>query len=720
MKEETTKKTFLDEHIEPADEPRIGVFVCHCGVNIGAVVNVPSVVEYAKTLPNVVYAERNLYTCAEDGLTAIKEAIKEHKLNRVVVASCTPRTHAPLFMSACEEAGLNPYLFEFVNIRDQCSWVHMKEPKKASEKAKTLVRMGVAKASLLEPLEKVEIGVEPSALVIGAGISGITASLCIANQGFDVHLVEKEDKIGGFLRKLDELSPTNISAEEVLDSLTKKVEEHSRIKVYTSASVGSVQGYIGNYDVSVEQKNGIKKLKIGTIIVATGADVYEPHGLYSYGKYKNVITQLQLEELLKNHKIGNLKDVVMIQCVGSRGEDVSYCSRICCSVAIKNAIILKEMCPDANIVILHNDVQVYSDEHEAKYVLARDKGIRFVKYSPSQRPEVLDDEGKLVVKVYNELFGRTMKYLANLVILSTPLIQHEDAVKLSKLLKVPLGQDNFFFEAHVKLRPLDFATDGIYLCGTAHGPKDIPESVSQALGAASRALVPLVNRKVSSESIVSVIDKDICTGCGSCVHVCPYNAISLKIEDGKVISESNPLLCKGCGVCAVTCPARAIKMQGFTDGQLIAQISESIDVSLPEDEPNIVGFCCNWCSYAGADMAGVSRFQYPSNIRIIRVMCSGRVDPLHILWAFMNGADGVFVSGCHPADCHYEWGNEYAEHRIERLKGLLESAGYDPRRLRLEWVSASEGKRFADLVTEFTEQIKELGPIPIKVGGMNV
>jgi len=720
MKKEITKKTFSDERIEPVEIPRIGVFICHCGVNIGAVVDVPSVVEYVKTLPNVIHAERNLYTCADDGLTSIKTAIKEHKLNRVVVASCTPRTHAPLFMSACEEAGLNPYLFEFVNIRDQCSWVHMKEPERATEKAKDLVRMGVVKASLLEPLEKVEIGVEPSALVIGAGVSGITASLCIANQGFDVHLIEKENKIGGFLRKLDMLSPTNVSAEEVLNSLTKKVEEHPRIKVHTSAFVESIHGYIGNYDVSIKQKSGIDEFKVGTIIVATGAEVYEPNGLYGYGKYKNVITQLELEDLLKNNKTGNLKEVVMIQCVGSRGEVVSYCSRICCSVAIKNAIILKEMYPDANIIILHNDIQVYGDEREEQYVLARDKGVRFIKYSPSRRPEVFEDNGRLVVKAYNELFGREMKYPTDLVILSTPLVQHEDAVKLSQLLKVPLGQDKFFFEAHVKLRPLDFATDGIYLCGTAQGPKDISESVNQALGASSRALIPLVNKKVSSESIVAIIDKDLCTGCGSCVSVCPYNAISMKTEDGKLISESNPLLCKGCGVCAVTCPAHAIKMQGFTDNQLIAQVSEAVNVSLPEDEPNIVGFCCNWCSYAGADMAGVSRFQYPPNIKIIRVMCSGRVDPLYILWAFMNGADGVFVSGCHPADCHYVWGNDYAEHRIEKLKGLLESAGFDSRRLRLEWVSASEGKRFADLVTEFTQQIKELGSNPIKVGDMNV
>jgi heterodisulfide reductase subunit A len=286
-----------------------------------------------------------------------------------------------------------------------------------------------------------------------------------------------------------------------------------------------------------------------------------------------VITQLQLEELLKNHKTSNLKEVVMIQCVGSRGEVVSYCSRICCSVAIKNAIILKEMHPDANIVILHNDIQVYGDEHEAKYVLARDKGIRFVKYSPNQRPKVLNDDGKLVVKIYNELFGREMKYPANLVILSTPLVQHEDATKLSQLLKVPLGQDKFFFEAHVKLRPLDFATDGIYLCGTAQGPKDISESINQALGASSRALIPLVNRKVKGEAITAFVDEGLCRGCGRCIEVCEYNAIDTKeIEEGVFVATVNDVMCKGCGVCAVTCPTKAITMRYFTDKQITTML----------------------------------------------------------------------------------------------------------------------------------------------------
>ena len=706
-----------------SEVPRVGVFVCHCGTNIGGFVDVPSVVEYARTLPNVVHAERNLYTCADDGLTAIKKAIKEHKLNRVVVASCTPRTHAPLFMSACEEAGLNPYLFEFVNIRDQCSWVHMKEPKKATQKAKTLVRMGAAKASLLEPLEKIEVGVEDSAMIVGGGISGLTAANSLANQGFDVYLVEKEAGLGGMLRNLYKIFPTNQESSEAISVLTNLIKKQKRIKIFTSSTVKEVKGYIGNFDVTVTNSNTNKnaKFKVGTIIVATGAEVYEPHGLYGYGKYKNVITQLQLEKVLGEKKLGEVKNVVMIQCVGSRGQgEITYCSRICCMTAIKNAVLIKELYPEAEISILYRDIQTYGIDYEDMYRKAREIGVKFIRYTLEREPIVFEDGEKLKIKFYDKLFGREVEQSCDLIVLSTPLIQHQSGLDLSKVLRVPIGQDKFFFEAHVKLRPIDFSTDGIYLCGTAQGPKDISESVSQALGAVARALAPLMNKKVSSESIVSVIDKDLCTGCGSCVPVCPYNAISMKTEDGKLLSESNPLLCKGCGVCAVTCPAHAIKMQGFTDDQLIAQISEAVDVSLPEDEPNIVGFCCNWCSYAGADMAGVSRFQYPPNIKIIRVMCSGRVDPLYILWAFMNGADGVFVSGCHPADCHYVWGNDYAEHRIEKLKELLENAGFDPRRLRLEWVSASEGKRFADLVTEFTEHIKEMGPNPIKVGGRNV
>ena len=554
-------------------KPRIGVFVCHCGSNIAGVVDVPSVTAYAKTLTNVVHTERNLYTCADDGLRAIKTAIKEHELNRVVVASCTPRTHAPLFQSTCKDAGLNPYLFEFVNIRDQCSWVHMHEPEKATQKAKDLIRMGVARASLLEPQEEIEIDVEPSAMVIGAGVSGITCSLTIANHGFNVYLVERKTEVGGMVRSLNDLYPTNRDPQEFLKPLIERLERHERIKLYTSSIVKSVDGFVGNFDVTISHKDTEVNFKVGTIIVATGAEEFKPIGLYGYGKFDNVITQLELENALREGKLGDLENIVVIQCVGARGEAVSYCSRICCMVAIKNALILQQAYPSATIHILHNDIQVYGDEYEESYKKSREMGIRFIKYSPENCPEVIERNGEIAVKVYHELFGRTLELPSDLVVLSTPLIQHSDAPELSKILKVPLGQDNFFFEAHVKLRPADFATDGMYLCGTANGPKDIPESISQALGAASRALIPLTKGNVRSEAITAVVNTDLCTGCGLCEFVCPCGAAKLtKTREGKRISQVNEVLCKGCGACGAGCPEKAITMRHFTDEQLLAQV----------------------------------------------------------------------------------------------------------------------------------------------------
>jgi len=701
------------------EAPRIGVFVCHCGINIGGVVKVPEVVEYVKSLPHVVYAEENLYTCSSQGLTKIKEAIQKYNLNRVVVASCTPRTHEPLFRVTCEDAGLNKYLFQMANIREHCSWVHAHEPQKATEKAKDIIRMAVAKARLLEEQEEPEIEVEPSVLVIGGGIAGMTAALCLANRGFKAFIVEKEPEMGGMLRQLHKLYPTGEEADEVLKDITNNVKAHENVQVFTSAAVKDVKGFIGNYNVSIEVKGkGNVNVKAGTIIVASGAAYFEPIGMYGYKEYGNVLTQLQLEQLLKSGELKKPEKVVMIQCVGARkDEGRTYCSRICCTVALKNAMLIKEMYLDTDIYILFRDLQTYGKEYEEYRWRAREKGIKFIKYVPERPPNVTSEaKEKLTVSVYHTLLGEEVKIGCDLVVLSTPLIQRGDGKELSRTLKVPLGPDDFFFEAHVKLRPVDFATDGIYVCGTAQGPKDVAESIVQAYAAASRAAIPMASKKMRTEAIMAVVDSTRCGGCGECETVCPYGAIQLAaVNEHQIVSKVNPILCKGCGVCAVACPTRAIEMQNFTNDQLTAQISEALAITTPSEEPIIVGFCCNWCSYAGADMAGVSRYQYPPNIRIIHVMCSGRVDPMHILWAFLKGADGVFVSGCHVGGCHYVSGNKHAEQRVERLREMIERAGFDSERLRLEWISASEGKRFADLVTEFTSQIKALGPNPIKL-----
>jgi heterodisulfide reductase subunit A len=703
------------------EEVRIGVFVCHCGTNIGGTVDVPSEIEYVKGLPGVVYAERNLYTCSDEGVTAIKNAIKEHRLNRVVVAACTPRTHEPLFRSACQEAGLNPYLFDFVNIRDQCSWVHMREPEKATEKAKDLIRMGVARAARLEPLEYINIGVENSTMVIGAGISGMTAALSIANRGFDVYLVEKEAEIGGMLRKINKLYPGNVDARASLEPTVKQIQEHPRIQLFTSSRVKKVDGYVGNFEVTVVQKeNGEEKrhnFKVGTIIVATGAEVLKPDGLYGYGEYEEVITQMDLEEKLKETNLGEKRDVMMIQCVGSRGQRVAYCSRICCAVAIKNAILLKGKYPDANIHILHNGIQVYGVEYEKLYRKALQSGIRFDKYSHENLPEVVRGDGGLKVKFFSELVRDEREYNADLVVLSTPLVQHPDASDLSQLLKVPLGLDKFFFEAHVKLRPIDFSTDGIFLCGTAHSPKFVPESVTEAYGTASRASTILTKSEVETEGIVSDISQSICKGCGLCAEICEYGALTVNMYGpGEFGAEVNRALCKGCGTCAGACPYQAITMRHFRDEQILAQIKSAY---VPEEErieirPRILAFSCNWCSYAGADMAGVSRFQYPPNAKLIRVMCSGRIDPWMMVEPFFHNVDGVLVTGCHIGDCHYVVGNYHAEMRVKFVKKLLEYAGIDPGRLRLGWISAAEGQKFKELIESSVKEINELGPFELE------
>jgi heterodisulfide reductase subunit A len=563
--------------VSQGDKPRIGVFVCHCGVNIGGVVDVPEVVEYAKTLPNVAYSESNLYTCSSEGLSKMKEAVKKHQLNRVVVASCTPRTHEPLFRGACEEADLNKYLFHMANIREHCSWVHPKDPEKATQKAKDIIKMAVAKAALLEPQTEPEIEVQPSALVIGGGVSGMTAALSLANQEFNVHLVEKDKELGGKLRELYKLYPSDMPSLEILDWYVRSVRSNSNISVYTLSTVKRIEGFIGNFEITINREGKEQTLKIGTIVVATGADVFKPHGMYCYGVNKNVITQLELEKLMNERKLGEPKNILMIQCVGAReGKEGSrnYCSRICCAIAVKNALQIKETLPDAEVSILYRDMQTYGKDFEEQYQKARENFVQFIRYDDAEPPEVYArSDGKLSVRVHDILVNDTLEFDADLLVLSTPLVQSEEAKELSKLLKVPLGADGFFLEAHVKLRPVDFATDGIFVCGTAHSPKTISESIAQAYAAASRAGIPMALGRVRTEAITAYVDESLCSGCGTCVKLCPYSAIR-KNDQG--IAWVNDVLCKGCGVCAASCPEKAIDMRHFSDSQVIAEATAAL------------------------------------------------------------------------------------------------------------------------------------------------
>jgi heterodisulfide reductase subunit A len=579
-------------------EPRIGVFICSCGTNIGGVVNVPEVTEYAKTIPHVIHADHNLYTCSEAGLTAIKESIKEHNLNRVVVASCTPRTHEPLFRAACREASLNPYLFEMANIREHVSWVHPHDPEKATRKAKDIVRMAVAKAALLEPQTEPEVEVKGSSLVIGAGVAGLTAALSMASQGFKVYLIEKEKELGGMARRLYKLYPTLADSSEVVGPLTKDVESHENIEVMTSASLKDISGYVGNFNAVLTGPEGDKEVDVGTVIVAAGSSNYTPpKGLYEYGVHDHVITQGELDEKLKKGEIGEPERIVMIQCVGARKGEIRpsaleafpksdtaellrkilkarkeegwpYCSRICCMNAIKNAILIKEKSPKTDVVVLFGDLRVYK-EYEDFYRKARDLEVRFIRHIEEARPEITrTPDGKLQVMAYDALAGLEVKFPADWVVLSTPLIPSKDEIMLGRMLKIPIATDGFLMEAHLKLRPVDTNVDGVFIAGTVSGPKDVSESIISGEAAAARASILMGNGKVRTDAITAVVDEDLCIGCGLCEEICPYGAP--RIEDGK--SKIREILCRGCGSCAAECPKRAITMRHYGDNQLLAQV----------------------------------------------------------------------------------------------------------------------------------------------------
>lgn len=553
------------------DEPRVGVFICHCGINIGAYVKVPDLVEYVKELPNVVHAERNLFTCSEEGISAIKKAIKDHRLNRVVVASCTPRTHEQLFRAACEEAGLNKYLFEFVNIRDQCSWVHMNEHEKGTEKARDLIRMGIAKARLLEPLQEIEMEVAPSALVIGGGVVGMEAALNLAKQDFDVHLVEKEKELGGILRSISKLFQNHQEAAELVKTLTELVKNHPRIHTHLSSKVKEVTGFIGNFDVTAEGKEGEDKFKVGTIIVAIGAEPLKPTGQYGYGELSNVVTQLELEEMLKKGESPG-ENIVMVNCVGARVPERTYCSRICCMTAIKNATLIKEANPKAKVWILHRDLMTYGVEFERYYRKAMELGIRFVRYSLGRPPEVIGDGKVERIRVYHELWRKEIELPCDRLVLTTPLVPSEDSQNISKMIKVSLDEFGFLLEAHLKLRPVEFAMDGVYICGSARWPTDVTEGVAQAYAAAAKAAGPLRLGYVKAEAINAWVNEAECEGCGLCELLCPFQAIELQDKKGRTVAHVNEAVCKGCGTCCAACRSGAINMHHFTDQQIMAQV----------------------------------------------------------------------------------------------------------------------------------------------------
>jgi len=551
-------------------EPRIGVFVCNCGKNIGGFLDVGGVAESAKKLPNVEWVEEDMFACSEDTQKRIKQAIAEHNLNRIVVAACSPRTHAPLFQDTMEEAGLNRYLFEMANIRNQCSWVHSKEKDKATGKAKDLVRMAVAKASLLTPLQESEITVRRQALIIGGGIAGMKAALILADIGVRVYLVEREPKLGGKLRDIYKLFPSDIEAEKVLHKMIGEVKEDKNIRVYTGCQVKEIDGYIGNWEV--EFTNG-RHAVVSTVIIATGSQEIEPPASYGYKKSGQIMTQLELERTLKEGKIDKkAKNIVFINCVGSMTEERPWCCRIGCGNSLKNAKLLKEKIPGANVWVLYKDMRTFGKEEEEYYRSAQQLGVVFIRYD--QDPKVTVGN-KVNVEVLDSLLGESLEIDANLVVLTCQLEGDSSVGNLKRMLKVAADSGNFYQEAHVKLRPLDFATDGVYVCGSAHYPKNLSDAISQAEGAASRAAIPMLKGFTKSEGIVASVDEDLCSGCKLCIAVCPYSAI--EFDEEKKVARINEVLCKGCGSCPSACPSGALQQKGYTDKQISSMVEAAFE-----------------------------------------------------------------------------------------------------------------------------------------------
>ena len=570
------ERVYPPERDVSKEEPRIGVFVCHCGANIGRVVNVPETVEYCKTLPNVVYAQEQLFSCATNCAKEITDMTNEKGLNRVIVAACSPRTLEPLFRDTVREAGLNQYYFDMPNIREHCSWVHSKEKEEATEKAKDIIRMSVARACHLEPLQEINLPVNKAALVVGGGIAGMTCALSIANQGHEVHLVEKESDLGGMARKLH-TTLEGLDVQAYLRDLIRKVYQHPLIHVYTDASITEATGYVGSFVTKVKSDRGVTEIKHGAAVIAVGTDVYTPTE-YLYGEDERVMTQLELEEQIAkgNEKVINAESLVMIQCVGCRNEDRNYCSRICCSESIKNALKLKEINPKMDIYILFRDVRTYGYS-EDYYREAANKDVKFIRYEPQEKPEVIageSDEGRPVLKVTlpDTILGSRLEIDADILALAAAVIPAAGSKEVSQHFKVTLGPDGFFQEAHVKLRPVEFAADGVFLCGTAHYPKLISEAISQAYGAAGRVLTLLSHDTVIASGSVCEVDEKACMGCGQCISVCTYGAIEFRETRQGKKAVVNPVLCKGDGLCNAKCPTGAIQLKHFTDEELLAQI----------------------------------------------------------------------------------------------------------------------------------------------------
>ncbi len=574
-----TEKTFPPEKDLAQEEPRVGVFICHCGMNIGGIADIPALVEQARTIPQVEYVQDNLFTCSQDSQNQMVQMIKEHGLNRVVVAACSPTTHASMFQSMLREAGLNKYLFEMANIRNQCTWVHQTEPQEATAKCDDLIRMAVAKARLLEPLKYLKVPVNKRTLVIGGGMAGMTSALALADQGFEVHLIERLDRLGGNARRLHS-TWRDEPVQAMVDALVEKVEKNGNITVHFWSMVEEVSGAVGNYRSKLTTGQVIEH---GVVIIATGAEPLRPEGEYLYKQHPNVLLSLDLDRELARltPRVTQAQAVAFIQCVGSRIPERPYCNRVCCSHSVENAIRLKEMNPDLEVSVLYRDMRTYG-ERETLYARARELGVLFLRYAVDQPPRVESVGDKIVVTVMDQNLRAPVELRVDLITLATAIVPHQNA-PLADLYKVHLNAEGFFSEAHAKIRPVESTTAGIYMAGLCHYPKPIQESIAEALACASRAATILSRDSLELESITSRPLDENCDGCAFCVDACPFQAISLLeyVKDGAVKKtvEVNQAICKGCGSCMATCPKQGIYVAGFTLEQLGAQVNAALGLA---------------------------------------------------------------------------------------------------------------------------------------------
>ncbi|MFZ5452006.1 MAG: hydrogenase iron-sulfur subunit [Thermodesulfobacteriota bacterium] len=775
------------------EEIRLGIYICHCGLNIASVLDPEALAAQVKKLPGVAACRHHLYTCSEAGQLEIKKDIEKRGVNRLLVAACSPKLHEATFRRLLVESGLNPYLLEMVNIREQCSWVHAQEPQAAQAKALELINMGLAKVQCAQPLAARLVPVTRQALVVGGGPAGLRAALDIAHAGFPVVLVEREPILGGMANQLHRTFPQGETALSLINPLMAAVTLHPGIRVLTASEVVEVSGYVGNFQVTVrrapemvsescdlcghcsqvcpievpgEMEEGLnprqaiylpspkafparyvvdreycdncglcvpacprqaldlaagetqETLAVGAIVVATGFRPFEPKGSrYEFwAAQEKVLTSVALERLLDPYGPtgGKLllsgaeiapQDVAFVLCVGSREEKGNrYCSRVCCPTALKQALELKARFPEARLRLYYRDIRTTKKDWEELYAKAREAGILMIRGEVTGISAAAD--GRLVLTAHNELLGGASEDRLDLVVLAVGMAPG-NGLPLKEVLKLPVGEDGFFLEAHSKLRPLETVLDGVFLAGACQGPKDLAETLAQASGAAAKVLGLFAHEAITLDSVICTVDPEKCVGCGSCLQECSYQAVEMVGEGKEKKARIIEAACKGCGACAGACPSGAVIAKGFTDEMIFNQIDAALAV---EPEKKVLVFCCNWCSYAGADFAGVSRLQYSPAARIIRTMCAGRIHPKFILRAFELGAGQVLVSGCHPpGDCHYISGNLRAQARIDKLKPKLEKKGIDPARLRLEWISATEGKAFQRVIQEMAAQLPAAG-----------